>query len=100
MSGEKRIQPALSCTLANGDYRFFEARPRRRVRETLETMLTISGDTIGFKLIERTDGTALVTAYYNQIIGSRWLAIVDPNNLFNERLRDRWIAAIDDEETP
>jgi hypothetical protein len=100
MLGEKRILPSLTCMLADGRYRFFAVHPRRNVREVLDSMLTISGDTIGFQLIERTDGTALVTAYYNQILGSRWLAIVDPNTLFDDRLRAKWIDALDDEETP
>lgn len=38
-------------------------------------------DRMSFEVVERGDGTALVTAHHGQIIGSVWLAIVDANTL-------------------
>ena len=91
-AGGKRIHPSLRCRLASGEYRFFAAYPRKNVCDVVEAMLNVDGDTIGFELLERSDGTALVTAYYNQILGSRWLAVVDPHNLLDDRLRAKWTA--------
>lgn len=48
------------------------------LRNYLETtILHVPNDSIYFELIRRDDGTALVTAQYNVIIGSRWLAVID-----------------------
>lgn len=40
-------------------------------------MLPTAHDTIGFEIVFRDDGTALVLARNNQIIASRWLAYID-----------------------
>lgn len=42
-----------------------------------ETMIKVDYDAIYFHIVIRTDG-ALVLAQYNQIIGSRWIALIDP----------------------
>jgi hypothetical protein len=36
---------------------------------------------IDFKVVVRPDGTALVAACYGEILGDRWLAIVDPQSV-------------------
>jgi len=43
----------------------------------IESMLMITGDNIWFEIIGYEDGTALVVANYNVILGSRWLAVID-----------------------
>ena len=57
-AGGKRIHPSLTCRLASGEYRFFAAYPRKNVCDVVEAMLDVDGDTIGFELIERSDGGA------------------------------------------
>ena len=44
-------------------------------------MLPVDYDSIYFEVINREDGTSLVTAKYNQILGSRWLAFVDTETI-------------------
>jgi len=44
-------------------------------------MLPVDYDSIYFTINARDDVTALVTAQYNQIIGSRWLALIDANSI-------------------
>lgn len=46
-----------------------------------EQMLSIPGDSIFVSVAVRDDGTALVTFSYNQILGSRWIAIVPQDTL-------------------
>ena len=46
-----------------------------------ENMLAVDHDSIYFQVIVRDDQHALVTAQYNQIIGSRWLALIDTNSV-------------------
>ena len=41
-------------------------------------MLLLDNDTMTFQITERSSGTALVTIQYSLILGSRWLAIIDP----------------------
>ena len=44
-----------------------------------ENMLAL-GDSISFEIVVRSDG-ALVIAKHSKIIGSRWLAMIDPNTI-------------------
>lgn len=46
-----------------------------------ENMLNISHDNIYFEAILRNDGSCLLVAQHNQIIGSRYLAYLDPETL-------------------
>lgn len=39
-------------------------------------MIDIDYDTISFKIIVRGDGTGLVVAYHNAILGDRWLGVL------------------------
>lgn len=41
-----------------------------------DNLISVDYDTIGFSLVAWEDGTVLVIARHNQIIGSRWLAIL------------------------
>ncbi len=42
---------------------------------------------LNFQIVERCDGTALVTLHYNQISGSRWIALIPASELDGRRLR-------------
>lgn len=44
-------------------------------------MIDVDYDSIYFRAIHRGDGTTLVIAQYNQIIGSRWLALLQTSDL-------------------
>lgn len=52
-----------------------------------QNMLQIDYDKIYFTITVRDNGTALVCAQYNQIIGDRWLALIDAADL------DQFVAA-------
>lgn len=58
------------------------AKPTDAVIKYLrEAMLAIPNDTISFRLTMRDDGSVLVSARYSTILGSRWLAIIDAEDL-------------------
>ena len=44
-------------------------------------MLPVDYDSIYFQAVNRGDNQTLITAQYNQIIGSRWLAIVETDTM-------------------
>jgi hypothetical protein len=71
------------CTVSGGEqYRSFSVKPQQRVMDYIgENMLDIAYDSIYFTVTIRDDGSALLAAQYNQIIGSRWLAIVDASTI-------------------
>ena len=89
-----RLKPATTISVVNGDspvppaqlsrgltlkryeagYRFFEVEPAPWLVEWIgKNMLPVNNDTICFGATERKDGSVLVTARYNLILGSRWL---------------------------
>jgi hypothetical protein len=62
----------------------FHASPKKVVIEALEkTLIIVNYDTIYFEIVDRGGGNALVIAKYNHIIGSRWLAFIDPRTIPN-----------------
>ena len=61
------------CT-AQG-YGQWNVRPTPAVKAVIDRMQ--QGVGLFFKIVMRDSGTALVTAVYDQIIGGRWLAIID-----------------------
>ena len=64
-------------------YRFFEVDPAPWLVEWIgQNMLPVNHDTIGFGATERKDGSVLVTARYNLILGSRWLTELPNANDF------------------
>lgn len=64
---------------------FFKVQPTEMVVEFLKKSLVfIDYDEIYFQAIMRNDGEALITANYNRIIGSRWLALIPHSEIPNE----------------
>jgi hypothetical protein len=64
------------CGVGGPYHRSLDVRPRPELAEMLDgTML--DGLPFSYKIVVRSSGTALVMAEYVQIIGSRWLAVVD-----------------------
>jgi len=62
----------------------FHATPKKVVIEALEkSLILVNYDEIYFEIVDRGGGDALVLAKYNQIIGSRYLAIIDPRTIPN-----------------
>jgi len=62
----------------DGGFGSLRLKPRERVVEYIDNnMIKIAYDTIHFEIVVYDDGTALVLVKYSQIIGSRWLAMVD-----------------------
>lgn len=59
-------------------YKTLWVRPRADVLKVLGgRMVSIDNDEITFEVVYQKDGSALVTAQYNKILGSHWLAYVD-----------------------
>ena len=56
--------------------------PTQAVLDYLDVALVVSG-TISFKVVIRSAKEALIVAQYNEILGSRWLALVDPKTVPN-----------------
>ena len=64
--------------LEESKYNSFEVMPSDKlVRLIKETMIPIEYDEIAFEIIIYNDKTAMLIARYNQIIGSRWIAMID-----------------------
>lgn len=57
-------------------HRSLDVKPRPELAEMLDGMM-LDDLPFSYKIIIRKSGTALITAEYTQILGSRWLAIVD-----------------------
>lgn len=73
-----KIGPSMHWTTPDDVYTYGRAVPSQEVIDAVRTnMLCIAYDSIYFALHFDDDGTARVYATYNQIIGSRLLAIVD-----------------------
>lgn len=71
------------CTVSVPGQRFsLRVIPSDAIKTTVtESMLKLDNDTIYFKIIGYDDGTALVTADYNIILGDRWLAVIDASTI-------------------
>jgi hypothetical protein len=60
-----------------GGYRFFHVRPKAAVKAFIaERMLLSDYEQIYFEFVHTANDQLLVVAKYNQIIGSRWLALL------------------------
>jgi hypothetical protein len=55
-------------------------QPSQAVLDYLAAALVVSG-TISFEVVIRSRKEALIVAQYSEIIGSRWLALVDPKTV-------------------
>ncbi len=60
-----------------GEHACLDVRPRQAVIDMIgEKMMLCDQYVINFEVVVRDNGTALVTAHYNLISGSRWLALI------------------------
>ena len=60
----------------------FNIKPTNKLIEIAkQSMLSIDYDQIYFRLMLYSNGTAMLIAQYNQIIGSRWIAMIDINSI-------------------
>lgn len=74
----KQGEHAIQRYCRQSDRPSLEVTPRKAVRAIIaELMVAIEYDCIGFEVIHRQDGTALVTANYNKIGGNLHLAVID-----------------------
>lgn len=89
---DPQIGPFMTLDMAKvGGTRYGSAwvRARMEVHYGLhQEMLMMRGDTISYQVIAWDDKRAVVTAQYSQILGSHWLAIIDPESI-PEELRER-----------
>jgi hypothetical protein len=64
------------------EYRGFAVKPRPELATFIrERMLQILNDSVYFVCTFRDDGTVLISAQYNSIIGSRWLTITTADDI-------------------
>ncbi len=76
-TGYAELSSFCSVSGAKVDRTCLDVKPRKAVIYAIgESMIMSDGYTFHFEVVARGDGTALVLAKYDQIIGSRWLAIV------------------------
>jgi len=94
ITGKKRwetipIGPYLS--VRNPDFRSFSVRPHDFVVEHIKKNMLPAGpnDTINFEIVIRSPRQALVVASNSVIIGSRWLALIDPRTIPRSEQNDR-----------
>lgn len=60
----------------------FDVQPTDEVIDAVErSMLLSDGYVLNFALAIRTGGTALLYTHYNQILGDRWIAILDASTI-------------------
>ena len=89
LTDEKQSHPFCKSEVSNwihisGVYGYDSTRavlPQWLIDWIQNNMLAVDHDSIYFNVIVRDDQHALVTAQYNQIIGSRWLALIDANSV-------------------
>ena len=62
---------------------WWNVRPSAAVRQIIDHMSKELG--LAFEIVVRDTGTALVTISYNQIIGGRWVAIIDAAKVHTAR---------------
>ena len=61
---------------------FFNVKPTDRLIELVNgNMISIDYDQIYFTIMLYPDNTAMLIMRYNQIIGSRWIAMIDINSI-------------------
>lgn len=67
---------------ADGKHRYLDVTPKPEIFDLVEQhMMLGDGYYINFEIIAYDDGTALVTAHYNVITGSRWFAFIDASTI-------------------
>lgn len=80
-----RIGPFCGIS-GKGGYRHLYVKASDAVLEYIKanTIFCGSRDAITFKIVVRDDGEALVCADHNLILGSVWLALIDPSTIPEE----------------
>lgn len=70
------------CKTQTAFRQFFNVEPTDRLIELVNgNMLSIDYDQIYFTIMIYPDSTAMLIMRYNQIIGSRWIAMIDKNSI-------------------
>jgi hypothetical protein len=73
-----RISHYFSIENQSGSYHPLAVTPNKALIDLIcANMLAIEYDSLYFKAVFQTDGTALLIVQHNQIIGSRWLSYID-----------------------
>ena len=63
-------------------FKSIEVMPTEKLINVINsTMMPFDYDQIDYELIIYTDNTAMLVCRYNQIIGSRWIAMIDVNSI-------------------
>ena len=62
------------------NYGYFDPS-EKLIKAVKENMLAIDYDRISFDIIVYNDMTALVVAHYSQILGSRWICLIDSETI-------------------
>ncbi len=76
-TGRAELSSFCAVSGVNTDRVFLDVRPRKAVVDAIgERVILSDGYTFHFEVVVRGDGTALVLVKCDQIIASRWLAIV------------------------
>ena len=73
---------------------FYNVKPTDKLVELINNhMISVDYDQIYFTIMIYPDNTAMLIMKYNQIIGSRWIAMIDinsiPNNKYEKDMLDR-----------
>lgn len=82
--GTGRAHISSFCVVTVPNPRHLDVVPNEKIVEAIRAhMLLCDQYVINFHITVRDDGTALVTAKYNMILGSRWFALIDANTIPN-----------------
>ncbi len=76
-----RIPFSRYCCIDQGESLAVLAKPHVLEAVKARTVFTDERDSMYFRIILRTDGTALVTCDHNLIIGGPWLARIDASTI-------------------
>ena len=86
---DKKAKMGISNFVSLSSGGSFYASPKKEVLQLIErNMVIVAYDEIYFKIVIRSKNSALVVAQHNQIIGSRWLAIIDPKTVPSIKSKD------------
>lgn len=76
------LGPYMSIDGPGGRRRSLAVKPAQNLVDWITvTMIFIDCDRLYFDVVVRDRGNALVTVKYNRIIGSRWIASIDPRTI-------------------
>ena len=76
-----RISPCMRISSHDGRFAVADAMPTDELVEYIRTnMLALENGRIHFKAVIRKDGSVLLTAVYETILGSRWLTVLSPED--------------------